>query len=242
MNTEAEHTLTISGLCVEVVRKDIKNLHLGVYPPDGRVRVAVPLAVSDAAVHAAVAARLRWIRRQRATFAAQDRQSEREMVDGECHFYLGQRYRLVVKTGSAKATVKVAAGHMLELHVPSGSGREASAQCLQKWYRARLREMVPPLLVKWQAKLGVTVVAWGLKRMKTKWGSCNSTAGRVWFNIELIKKPPECLEYLVLHELAHLKVRTHNDQFTLLLDEHLPNWRAIRDRLNAAPLAHEEWH
>lgn len=241
MSIEEHVTLTIAGLTVAVVRKDIKNLHLGVYPPDGRVRVAVPLAVSDAAVHAAVAGKLGWIRRQRMAFVAQDRQSEREMVDGESHFYLGQRYRLVVLPVAAKPKVRVAARHMLELHVPPDFDRGEREQVLQNWYRSRLQEMLPPLLEKWQTVLGVRVAFWGLKRMKTKWGSCNSAAGRVWFNAELAKKPPECLEYLVAHELAHLRVSTHDERFTALLDHHVPGWRTTRDRLNAAPLAHEDW-
>lgn len=239
MITEAR-TLTVSGVRVAVVRKAIKNLHLGVYPPDGRVRVAVPLAVSDQAVRVAVIGKLRWIRRQRAAFDHQARESRRAMVSGESHYFLGRRYRLELLPTHSKSTV-VLRSRTLELHVRPGLNAKDRERVLQTWYRERLRELVPPLLEKWQATLGVTVTGWGIKKMKTKWGSCNAEAHRIWLNLELAKKPPECLEYLVVHELVHLVVRHHDDRFHALMDRHLPKWRAIRKTLNAAPLGDETW-
>jgi predicted metal-dependent hydrolase len=233
--------LIVSGIRVAVVRKSIKNLHLGVYPPDGRVRVAVPLQVSNAAVRVAVITKLRWIRRQQAAFAQQARQSSREMVDGETHYFLGRRYRLALAEAPGKATIALRSRAVLELRGRpdlTAAGRE---RALQSWYRERLREIAAPLIEKWQATLGVPVAAWGIKRMKTKWGSCNATAQRIWLNLELAKKPPECLEYLIVHELAHLLVRHHDDRFQALMDRHLPRWRSIRKALNAAPLANETW-
>lgn len=240
MTTEAR-TLTVSSVRVAVVRKAIKNLHVGVYPPDGRVRVAAPLAVSDAAVRVAVIGKLGWIKRQRAAFERQPRESEREMVSGESHYFRGRRYRLEVVRASGRAGVETRGHRTLVLHARPGWTAGNRERLLHRWYRERLREILPPLLEKWQAALGVVVREWGIKRMKTKWGSCNAKAGRIWVNLELAKKPPACLEYVLVHELAHLHVRKHGDRFLSLLDRHLPTWRRRRAELNAAPLAKEAW-
>ena len=227
-------------MTVQVVRKAIKNLHLGVYPPNGRVRVAAPLRVSDNAVRLAVVGKLGWIRRQRARFEAQPRQSAREMVGGESHYAFGRRYRLRVIFTPGPARV-VLAGKALELRVAQNASTQQRLRLLQGWYRERLRERLEPLLGKWQKVLGVDLAEWGIKRMKTKWGSCNPEARRIWLNLELAKKPVQCLEYLIVHELAHLIERHHNDRFTALMDEHLPDWKARRALLNAQPLAHDAW-
>ncbi|MFL5346787.1 MAG: M48 family metallopeptidase [Hyalangium sp.] len=240
MTTETHH-LTVSGIRVSVVRKEIKNLHLGVYPPDGRVRVAAPLAVSDAAVRVAVIGKLGWIRRQRAAFDTQVRESKREMVSGESHYFLGRRYRLAVVMNHGKSGVVIRNRTIMELRVRPDLTTDQRERVLQRWYRDVLRELATPLLAKWQSALGVTVDGWGIKRMKTRWGSCNAKARRVWLNLELAKKPPECLEYLIVHELMHLLVRNHDDRFHALMDRHFPKWRATRKTLNAAPLAHEIW-
>jgi predicted metal-dependent hydrolase len=240
MTTET-HTLTVGGIRVSVVRKEIKNLHLGVYPPDGRVRVAVPLTVSDAAVRAAVIGKLRWIHRQQAAFVAQERQSRREMVSGESHYFLGRRYRLSVVTTYEASGVVLRNRAFMELRVRPELTAEQREREFQRWYRQSLRELAAPLMAKWQDALGVTVHDWGIKKMKTRWGSCNARARRVWLNLELAKKPPECLEYLIVHELVHLLVRHHDERFHALMDRHLPKWRAIRKTLNAAPLANESW-
>lgn len=239
--TTKTRELTVSGVHVAVVRKRIKNLHLGVYPPDGRVRVAAPLAVSDAAVRVAVIGKLRWIKRQQAAFAQQPRQSQREMIDGESHYYLGRRYRLHTIAAKGAARVTLRNGRIMELHAPEHVDGARRELLLQRWYRERLRDLLPPLLEKWQARLGVELTGWGIKRMKTRWGTCNTEARRVWLNLELAKKPPQCLEYMVVHELVHLIVRTHDDRFHALMDRHLPRWKHLRRVLNAAPLAREEW-
>jgi predicted metal-dependent hydrolase len=233
--------MTVSGLRVAIVRKPIKNLHLGVYPPDGRIRVAAPLAVSDAAVRVAIISKLRWIKRQRASFEHQDRESRREMVSGESHYYRGRRYRLQVVETDGLPRVELNGHHTLVLYVRPGWTAEDRERLLQRWYRERLRELVPGLLDKWQDALGVTVRAWGIKRMKTKWGSCNAKARRIWLNLELIKKPPACLEYVLVHELVHFLASNHDERFLGLMDRHLPTWRRRRTELNAAPLAKEAW-
>lgn len=239
--TTSSKVITVSGLRVEVVRKAIKNLHLGVYPPEGRVRVAAPLAVSDAAVRVAVIGKLRWIRRQQAAFHGQRRESPREYVSGESHYYQGRRYRLQVVETSGKCGVVMRRNGIMELHVRATQTVEQRERVLWRWYRERLEELVPPLIEKWKSKLGVTVAAWGAKQMKTKWGSCTAEAGRIWLNRELVKKMPECLEYLVVHELVHLLVRHHDERFYALLDRHFPRWRATKRLLNAAPLGSVEW-
>lgn len=239
--TTEKHQITINGLAVEVVRKGIKNLHLGVYPPNGRVRVAVPFAVSDEAVRLAVIGKLGWIKRQRAKFKAQSRQSQREMVSGESHYFLGQRYRLRIIEHGGTGKVVLRNKSMIDLHVRPDASTAQREEILLQWYREQLKELIPPLLEKWQLVLGVQVAHWGIKKMKTKWGSCNIEARRIWLNLELAKKPPQCLEYIVVHELVHLLERQHNDRFTALMDSAMPTWRGYRDELNSAMLGHEVW-
>ena len=240
MNTE-QTEITVSGLEVQVIRKAIKNLHLGVYPPNGRVRVAAPLRVSNEAVRLAVVGKLGWIKRQRSKFQEQTRESQREMVSGESHYFLGRRYRLRVIDHEGAGRVVVRNRRTLELHVRRQSGQVERERVLQRWYREQLRELIPPLLTKWAEILGVQPAAWGIKRMKTKWGTCNVDAKRIWLNLELAKKPAQCLEYIVVHEMTHLLERHHNDRFISLMDQHLPHWRLYRQELNAAPLAHDTW-
>ena len=234
--------VVVSGIPVQIVRKPIKNLHLGVYPPNGRVRVAAPLRINDSAVRLAVVDRLRWIKRQQARFGSQNRESEREMVTGESHYVFGRRYRLHIIQDELKRGVTSKNRSRLELRVPSSAGRSRRERILRKWYRELLREAVPPLLAKWQIILGVTCPDWRIRRMKTKWGSCSAQTGRIWLNLELAKKPVQCLEYVIAHELTHLIERHHNDHFIAVLDRHLPQWRAHRTKLNSGPLAYEKWN
>jgi len=240
MSTESQK-ITVNDITVEVVRKSIKNLHLGVYPPDGRVRVAAPLAVSDDAVRLAVVGKLGWIKRQKATFENQTRQSRREMVRGESHYFLGRRYRLRVIEHDGPGRVTLRGATTMDLFVRAGITAEQCEQVLQRWYREQLKALIPPLLEKWQETMGVQVADWGVKKMKTKWGSCNIEARRVWINLELAKKPVNCLEYIIVHELVHLLERRHDDRFTVLMDRFIPLWRHYRAELNRAPLGHEEW-
>ena len=235
------HSMTVGGVEVAVLRKAIKNLHLGVYPPNGRVRVATPLAVSDEAVRLAVVGKLGWIRRQRARFVAQPRQSRREMVSGESHYFQGRRYRLRVVHNDGAAKVVRRNNSTLELQVRPETTVTGRERILQQWYRQHLRELIPALLEKWQAVLGVHASEFGIKKMKTKWGTCNVEARRIWINLELAKKPVSCLEYIIVHELTHLLERNHNDRFTAIMDRHLPTWRMSRKELNSEPLANEHW-
>lgn len=233
--------MTINGLRVDIVRKDIKNLHLVVYPPNGRVRVATPLRVNDDAVRLAVISKLAWIRRQLARFDAQPRQSAREMVSGESHFFLGQRYRLRVTNYPGPGKVIVRNNSKIELHVRQQLTAAERERVLHRWYRQQLKELIPPIVQKWQTVLGVETQEWAIKKMKTKWGACNVDARRIWLNLELVKKPVQCLEYIVVHELVHLLERYHNDNFNALMNKFLPQWKIRRAQLNATPLAHETW-
>ena len=244
MATEAAtgpKSLTVAGFKVEIVRKDIKNLHLGVYPPHGRVRVAVPLVISDDAVRLAVLDKLGWVRRQRARFAAQPRQSAREMVNGESHYFLGRRLRLRVHEHEGPPHVALRGIASLDLFVRPGTDTAAREAVLLGWQRERLRALVQPMVEHWQAVLGVEVSAWGIKQMKTRWGSCNPATRRIWINLELAKKPAQCAEYIVVHELMHLLERHHDARFTGLMDLHMPQWRQHRVALNAAPLGAADW-
>lgn len=240
MNIERSR-ITVSGLPVEIVRKAIKNLHLGVYPPNGRVRVAAPVRVRDEAVRLAVISRLGWIKRQRTRFHSQERQSAREYVSRESHYFLGRRYLLNVIERNGPSRVSRNGHTILELQISKRAGRFRREQILLGWYRKNLKALILPLIEKWEAKMGTRVESWGIRRMKTKWGSCNSAEQRIWLNLELAKKPVRCLEYILVHEMVHLIERHHNDRFTMLMDQFMPNWRAHRDELNHAPLAHEMW-
>jgi predicted metal-dependent hydrolase len=240
VSTERHH-IEVGGIAVEIVRKEIKNLHVGVYPPAGRVRVAAPQRLDDEAVRLAVVSRLGWIRRKQKEFAGQDRQSQREMVTGESHYFQGRRYRLDVKARGSKPGVRLTGPAAMELRVPPRSGRDEREAALLRWYRREFRALLPPLLAKWEPRVGTRVAEVRIKKMKTRWGSCNADARRIWLNLELIKKPVACLEYVLVHEMVHLSERHHTERFQERMERLMPTWRLHRDELNHAPLAHEEW-
>jgi predicted metal-dependent hydrolase len=240
VKSTASGTLTVRGINVDVVRKDIRHMHIGVYPPSGRVRVAAPTRLDDEQVRLAVIQRLSWIKRQRRQFQDAARQSEREMVSGESHYVWGKRLRLKVIERPGHAHVEVD-GDRLLLYMPEGSDQAARMKVFQRWQRSELRRVVPPLIEQWEPIIGKQVPQWGIKRMKTKWGSCSRETGRLWFNLELAKKHPQSLEYVVVHEMAHLLERNHGERFAKLMDSLMADWRSRRDALNAAPLANEAW-
>lgn len=233
--------IQVSGFNIEVVRKDIKNLHLAVYPPEGRIRVATPNRLDDEAVRLAVVSKLGWIRRQQDRLRKQDRQSRREMVNGESHYAWGQRYRLKVIEDSPANRLALSGSKTMVLHTRPDTDRDRRERTLNDWYRSELKATIPGLIDKWSLTVGVEVDDWGVKKMKTRWGSCIPTAKRIWLNLELAKKRPECLEYVVVHEMVHMLERPHSDHFKDLMDSFMPNWRSHRDELNRAPLAHEDW-
>lgn len=232
--------LAVAGIGVDVVYKDIKNLHIGVYPPVGRVRVAAPLRLDDEQVRLALVQRLPWIKRERTRLQDAERQSRREMVTGESHHLWGSRFRLRIVERAGRAHIEQDRDRLL-LYVPEDTSAERRRQLLDRWYRERLREAIPGLIAKWESRMDVKVSRWTIRRMKTKWGSCNRETGHIWFNLELAKKHPDSLEYIVVHEMTHLLERGHGERFTTLMDGFMPDWRSRRDQLNDAPLAHEYW-
>ena len=233
--------LEIRGIAVEVIRKDIKHLHVSVHPPEGRVRVAAPLRLDEDAVRLAVISRLAWIRRKRKEFQRQDRQLQREFVSGESHYFEGRRYRLDVVVSGDRSGIRLRNSGWIEMRVRPGTSRDAREAMLYRWYRTRLRERIPEIITKWEPKVGVRVADWRIRRMKTRWGTCNPEAGRIWINSELAKKPVACLEYVVVHEMAHLIERNHDERFRSILDRAMPQWRQRLDALNREPLADEVW-
>ncbi len=234
-------TIEVGGIPVEVVRKPIKNLHLSVHPPDGRVRVSAPSRIDDEVVRLAVVSKLPWIHRHQKTFAEQPRQSRREMVSGESHYFMGRRYRLQVEEHDEPNRVSRNGNSKLTMHIRPGTGRDKREQILNDWYRRHMKAILPDLIARWEPILDVRVGDWGVKKMKTRWGSCNIRDRRVWLNLDLAKKPPQCLEYVLVHEMVHLLERHHNECFKSFMDQFFPQWRLCRDKLNQEPLAHEEW-
>lgn len=232
--------ITIRGMKVEIVYKDIKNLHIAVYPPDGRVRVSAPMSFDDDRVRLAVIQRLSWINRERHKLTSAPRQSLREMITGESHYLWGRRYRLQVieRPGTAHFEPD---GKDLRYYVPADTPAAKRREHLDQWYRQQLRIALPDLISAWEQALKIEVPKWSIRRMKTKWGSCNRETRHIWFNVELAKKHPDCLEYVLVHEMIHYFERHHNQRFTHLMDTHLPDWRSRRDQLNTAPLRNEMW-
>jgi predicted metal-dependent hydrolase len=236
----ASARLKVRDLHIDVVYKDIKNLHIGVYPPLGRVRVAAPDRLDEEQIRLAVIQRLPWIKRQRQQLKDAARQSSREMLTGESHYVWGARHRLKVVERPGRAHVEADRYHLL-LYVPEGTNTDARLRLLQGWQRAQLRAAVPDLIQRWEPIIDKRVPRWTIRRMKTKWGSCNRETGHILLNLELAKKHPLCLEYVLVHEMTHLLERGHGERFIALMDGFLPDWRSRRDQLNCAPLADEDW-
>lgn len=232
--------LTVAGINVDVIFKDIRNLHISVYPPMGRVRVAAPDRMDEDTIRRAIIQRLPWIKRQRDELQKAERQSTRQMLSGETHYVWGQRYLLDISRTSGNHAVEID-GDTLWLKTPPGSDAGERRATLDRWYRRQIKTAAPTLLEKWQPIIGVEVDKVVVRRMKTKWGTCIAPSRTIWLNPELAKKNPRSLEYIVVHELVHFHERSHNDKFVTLMDHYLPGWRALRDELNAAPLAEEEW-
>lgn len=240
--TKSKEMLTVNGIVVHVVRKDIKNLHLAVYPPDGRVRVAVPKHITDDNVRLAVVSKLHWIKNQQKDFQQQARQTERQYVSGECHYHFGKRCRLVLVERVGRHGVELKQSGRLTLYVNPGTTVANRERLLDEWRRSELKRHAAELLGKWQPIIGQQVAHCGIKKMRTRWGSCNSEKRNIWLNLELSKKPLECLEYILVHEMVHFLERGHNDNFRYYMDRYMPNWRSAKARLNQLPLKHENWN
>lgn len=235
------HQIVVSDIVIDVVRKDIKNLHLAVYPPTGRVRIAAPLNVDDEAIRLFAISKLSWIKKNQVKQISQERQTERQFISGESHYYKGRRYLLNVVNHSGHPKVQIRTKKYVDLFVKSDYNSGQRERVLTNWYRKNLKEMIPPLIEKWEKIIGVEVAEWEVKIMKTKWGTCNREAKRIWLNLELIKKPEICLEYIIVHEMVHFLERNHTQRFIDLMDKFMPQWRSHRKELNSSALKHEDW-
>ena len=230
-----------SNLSIDVVRKDIKNMHLAVYPPTGRVRIAISLNVSDEAVRLFAISKIAWIRKHQRQFKAHDRQSPREFKQRESHFFQGKRYLLRIKEHQAPAKVEIKTKTYIDLFIRPNSTIEQKQLAINEWYRSELKKLIPEIIQKWEQKIGVQVSEWQVKQMKTKWGTCNIEEKRIWINLELAKKPVHCLEYIIVHEMIHFIERHHNERFMALMDKYIPQWKFFKEELNRLPVSHGEW-
>ena len=230
----------LGDIAVDVVKKDIKNVHLSVYPPSGRVRISAPSRMSLDTIRVFAISKLDWIKQQQKKLREQERETPREYLDRESHYVWGKRHLLkVIESDSASEVVLKR--NILLLRVRPGSSEEKKQATLEEWYREQLKAAVPPLIAKWELLLGIKVKRFFVQRMKTKWGSCSHGAGSIRLNTELVKKPPECLEYIVVHEMIHLLEPTHNSRFIALMDQFTPKWQFQRQELNRLPVRHESW-
>lgn len=235
------HRIEVSDITIDVVRKNIKHMHLSVYPPEGRVRIAVPMNVEDESVRLYVISRLPWIKRSQRKFASQERQSKRSYLERESHYFQGVRYLLRIIEHDAPPKIEIKTKTYIDLYLRPNTTTEQRHTIINEWYRKVLKDQIPAIIDKWEKVIGVTVEEWAVKQMKTKWGTCNIEKGRIWMNLELAKKPLRCLEYIVVHEMIHLLERNHNERFLAYIDKFLPQWRQYKDELNRLPVSHTEW-
>ena len=233
-------SFALGDIGVDVVLKEIKNIHLSVYPPSGRVRISAPSGMKIDTIRLYAISRLGWIKKQQLKLRAQDRETPREYLDRESHYLWGKRYLLKIVEREAPPFVDLQHSTIVLLVRPDSS-EERKQVVLDEWYRKQLKVAIPDLIALWEKRVGVGVQEFGIKKMKTRWGTCNPEARRIWVNLELAKKPRVCLEYIVVHEMVHLLEHHHNDRFVLLMDNVMPNWRSVRDDLNRLPVKHEEW-
>jgi len=232
--------IKLGEITIDVVKKDIKNLHLSVYPPAGRVRISAPLRMDLDTIRVFAITKLGWIKQQQKKLREQERETPREYLDRESHYVWGKRYLLKVIEKDAAPVVTLKHNKMV-LQIRPDTDEEKRQAILAEWYRKQLKEAVSQLIAKWEPFMGVKVDRFFVQKMRTKWGSCRPGSKNIRLNTELAKKPPECLEYIVVHEMAHLLERKHNDRFSALMDRFMPLWRNHREELNRAPLGHEEW-
>ncbi len=233
--------ITISSIKIDVVRKGIKNIHLAVYPPTGRVRIAVPLSVNKETIRLFAVSKIGWIRRNQRKFKEQERFSPREYKNRESHYYQGKRYLLNVIEVDESPKIVLRSKTYIDLYTRPETTIAKRHEIMNEWYRIQLKRQIPELIEKWEEKLNVNDVEWQVKLMKTKWGSCTVEKRRIWVNLELVKKPIHCLEYIIVHEMVHLLERHHNERFIAFMDKYLPKWRSFKDELNRGPLRHEDW-
>jgi predicted metal-dependent hydrolase len=233
-------TIQLGDIRISVTRKDIKHVHLSVHPPNGRVTLAAPTQTRPEVARAYAISRLGWIRAQQAKLRGQARETPRQFIERESHYVWGRRYLLSVAEAEARPAVRLS-HRRITLTVRPGSDQSRRETVMHEWHKSLLHQQIPSLIRKWEPKLGVDVDTYFLQRMKTKWGSCNHHARRIRLNTELVKKPKDLLEYVIVHEMLHLIAPTHSEQFLALLRKHYPSWREARAELNELPLGAEVW-
>ena len=239
MNTNHQ-TIKLGDISIEVIRKNIKNIHLSVYPPQGKVKISAPLRMDIETIRVFTISKIGWIRKQQAKFQNQKRETIRECVPRESHYYLGKRYLLKVieQNGAAKVVLKHST---IELYVRKGASMEKRQSVIYEWYRNQLKEIAPKYIAELEKKMNVKVAEFRIRKMKTKWGTCNATAKRIWLNLELAKKNIECIEYVIAHEMVHLLERHHKDKFIACMDKFMPQWRHYKEELGRLALGHVCW-
>lgn len=233
--------ITISDITIDVIRKDIKNIHLAVYPPTGRVRIAAPFIINDDSIRLFIISKLGWIKRNQRKFDGQVRLPAREYKERESHYFQGKRYLLNIIDHDAAPKIVLKSKKYIELYVRPDTTREKRHEVMTEWYRNELKGQIPAIISRWEKILNIEVNDWHIKLMKTKWGSCNIEKKRILLNLELAKKPERCLEYIIVHEMVHLLERNHNDRFLYYMDTYLPNWRQLKSELNKLPVSHADW-
>jgi len=236
MTTQIE----LGDITVDVVLKDIKNIHLSVYPPAGRVKISAPLRMDLDTIRVFAISRLGWIKQQQKKFQEQERETPREYLDLESHYVWGKRYLLKIIEVNEAPSIELKHNKMI-LRVRPGTDDKKKQAIIDAWYREQLKKAVPSLIARWEPLLGVNVERFFVRRMKTRWGSCNHRALSIRLNTDLAKKPKECLEYIIVHEMAHLLEPTHNSRFITLMDHFMAKWQFYRDKLNQLPVSHENW-
>jgi hypothetical protein len=231
----------LGDIAVDVVLKNIKNVYLSIYPPTGRVRISAPLRMGLDTIRVFAISKISWIKKQQNKLRGQQRETPRDYITRESHFYLGKRYLLDVIEENAPANV-ILKHEKIELHIRPDIPTKKRQVILEEWYRCKLKEILPEMIAEWEKKMQVSVEQFGIKKMRTRWGTCNIKARRVWLNLELAKKPVHCLEYILIHEMVHLLEHRHNERFKTYMDKFMPQWRAYKDELNRFPISHTEWN
>lgn len=234
-------TIQLGEIAIAVRCKDIKHVHLSVHPPNGRVTLVAPTGTRPEVVRAYAISKLAWIRQQQASLRGQARETPRQFVERESHYLWGRRYLLSVQEEIAKPSVRLS-HRVIMLTFRPGSSTAKRAAVMHEWHKSLMHEAVPELIRKWEPRLGVKVARYFLQRMKTKWGGCNHRARHLRLNTELVKKPRDLLEYVVVHEMLHLLDPTHGERFLTLMSKHYPTWREARAELNELPLGAETWN
>ncbi|WP_282432932.1 M48 family metallopeptidase [Leptospira johnsonii] len=230
----------LGGVYIEVIQKEIQNLHLSVYPPNGRVRISAPKEMDMDTIRIYTISKFSWIKKQQRKFKAQARETKRDYISRESHYYLGRRYLLRIFKGSTRPSIERKYSY-IDLCVPPGISKMKKHTLILDWYRKELKQISEPIFNHWVRKLNLNNVEFSIRIMKTRWGSCNREKRKIWLNLELVKKPKECIEYIIVHELLHFFEKNHSPRFNSLMSKYCSNWKDLREKLNRLPISHIDW-